>query len=780
VWAWKFISVGIYNRVTNFYRGKLTAKKVAVTLGLLASLVAVPILMLYLLVITGALGALPDVKELSAVENPIASEVYSADSVLLGRYFIQERSFLSFEELPKSAVDALLATEDIRFYEHGAVDKRSLGRVLIKSILLQQDAAGGGSTLTQQLAKNLYPRRSYAVGSMPINKMREMVIAGRLEKIYDKHAILALYLNTVSFGENTFGLEAAAQRFFSRSARSLTVDQAAVLIGMLKATNTYNPRTNPARSLSRRNMVLTQMKKYGLISSRDFQTYSALPIELKYNKITHHSGLAPYFRDYIREELTEWCKKYNSSHDKPINLFTSGLKIYTTIDSRMQRYAEEAVKHQMSITQTKFNAQWGRNNLLADNSALLQDAIRQSDRYRSMKSRGMSDEQIMKVMRTPVTMNVLTDKGDEPINMSPVDSLRHYLKFLHTGFLAMDPRDGSIRAWVGGINHEYFQFDHVRESTKRQVGSTFKPIVYAAALEQGARPCEFISAGKVTYTNMEDWTPKNTAENYDLKYSMPGALAYSVNTVSVRVLEKAGIDHTIALAERMGITSDLPKVPSLALGSADISMMEMVTAYTAFANQGKVAHPFYIASIVSQDGKVLEQYKPASTTRALSSESAQLILHMLRRAVNEGTSSALRTQFALTNDIAGKTGTTQSNTDGWFMAVTPKLIIGTWVGADIPQLHFRTTAMGQGARTALPITAEFLQLANKDRDLKSITRARFPALSSELQSKITCEAFKEDKNFIQKLFGITKKDKKREFGKPKKGLLEKLLGTKRQ
>jgi penicillin-binding protein 1A len=730
---------------------------------------------LYILVVSGATGRLPNKKELARIENPMASEVYSADSVLLGRFFLQERSNVAFENIPKSVVDALISTEDVRFYKHHGVDYRSLGRVMIKTLLLQNESAGGGSTITQQLAKNLYARKKYAMLSLPINKVREMVIAHRIEKVYDKKSIIALYLNTVPFGENIFGIEAAAQRFYSKPVRSLDIGQAAVLIGMLKATYSYNPRIFPEQSLNRRNVVLSQMEKYGMITAEQHESFAQSPIELKYNKITHHTGLAPYFREYLRAKMLEWVEKYNRDNDTTLNLYTDGLKIYTTIDSRLQRAAEQAVEIQMASLQKKFNQHWAKKEPW--NESALQSAIKRSDRYQSLRNSGKSHNEAIAIMKKPLPMSLFTYEGEQEATMSPLDSIKHYLMFLNAGMLAIDPRYGDIKVWVGGVNHQYFQYDHVKETTKRQVGSTFKPIVYASAIEQGERPCAFITAEKTVYNNMEGWTPKNTDEDkYELKFSMPGALAYSVNTVSVRVLEKAGMDNTIRLAHAMGVKSELEAVPSMALGTADISVMEMVTAYTAFANKGKVVNPHYLKRITTHDGKELERFHGDKPSQALSEETAQLMLHMLRRAVNEGTSASLRSQFGLTNDIAGKTGTTQSNTDGWFIGVTPKLVVGAWVGGDDPSIRFRTTSLGQGARTALPLVGEFLKLAKTDKSLDSVSNARFAALPESLERKIDCDFYKEDRNIFRKLTG--RKEKKRNFGEKKDGLLKRMFKRK--
>jgi len=762
-----------------FFKKYFMTRRVLRGISLFFGAITALFVLIFLLVITGVLGHLPTRDELRLVENPVASEVYSADSVLLGRYFLQERSDINYRDIPQPVANAVIATEDVRFYDHGGIDYKSLFRVFFKSILLQHESSGGGSTLTQQLAKNLYPRKKYYAFSMVINKMREMIIASRLERVYGKQQILTLYLNTIPFGDNTFGIEAAAQRFFSVHARTLTADQAGVLIGMLKATHAYNPRLFPDRARARRNVVLGQMEKYNFLSKKLADSLKALPLGLSYNRITHHEGLAPYFREYLRTELTTWCRTHKKKDGTPYNLYVDGLKIYTTIDSRLQRYAETAVKEQMAILQKKFHAQYNASDAQA--KAALKEAVYRSDRYRQLKDQGLSNDAIDKIMRTPVRMSVFTWDGEQDVTLSAVDSIRHYLTFLQAGVLGMNPHGGNILVWVGGVNHNYFQYDHVRESTRRQVGSTFKPIVYAAALERGEKPCEFISAEKTVYTNMDEWTPENTEENYDLKFSMEGALAYSVNTVAVKVLERAGISNTIALAQKMGIRSPLPAVPSLALGTATVSMMEMVNAYSCFANDGKTVKPFYLTTITTHDDQVLENFQPEDVrVQALSPENARLMIHMLKRTVNEGTGSTLRSQYNIRNDIAGKTGTTQSNTDGWFIAMTPQLVLGAWVGSDDARIHFRTTAQGQGARTALPIVGKFFQSVNRDAAFAPLVHASFPSLSPSEQDQLDCVLYKSDLNLLQRIFGKREREHERAFGEQKKkGFLNKLFGKRK-
>ncbi|HYF68329.1 MAG TPA: transglycosylase domain-containing protein [Ohtaekwangia sp.] len=781
---WEKIKV-LAGRLKTYFKRQSTIRKVFIVGGMVIGFACLSVFAFVILVWAGAFGYMPDKKELSEIENPAASEVYTADSVLLGRYFIQERSTIHYEDIPDVVENALLATEDIRFYKHHGIDIQSLFRVLFKSILLQDESSGGGSTITQQLVKNLYPRKSYRFGSLVVNKVREMIIAWRIENIYDKKEILTLYLNTIPFADNTFGIEAASQRFFSVPVASLTLDQAAVLVGMLKATHLYNPRIFPERATQRRNVVFSQMVKYGLLSEEKSTASQKIPLELKYHRITHHSGLAPYFRAYIRKELLEWCKTNKKTNGEPYNLYTDGLKIYTTIDSRLQQYAEEAVESQMAITQKKFETHWNKHDPWYKKPEVLTDAIRRSDRYKSLAAQGLNEADIKKEMDKEIAMNIFTWQGSQEVKMSPLDSIKHYLRFLNAGFLAMEPGQGAIRAWVGGIDHHFFQYDHVKPTTRRQVGSTFKPIVYAAALEQGANPCDFISAEKTMYTNIKDmdsWTPENNDQNYSYKYSMEGALAYSVNTVSVKVLEKAGIQHTVRVANKMGIESTIPAVPSLALGVADLSMFEMVKAYACFANKGKPVKPFYITSITTSRGEILQAYKALKPTyQAISPRTAEMIVHMLKRTVNEGTGGKLRWEYGIKNDMGGKTGTTQSNADGWFMAITPKLIIGSWVGADDPRIRFRSTSLGQGSSTALPVVAKFLQKVNNDPELKTLSEARFPKISNASRRALSCDLYKTDLTFWESLFGPSEpKDVQRDFGKEVKrdGLFKKLFKKK--
>ncbi|MBX2956076.1 MAG: transglycosylase domain-containing protein [Cyclobacteriaceae bacterium] len=689
--------------------------------------------------------------ELRNIQNQVASEVYSADSVLLGRYFIQNRTEVKFEDIAPAVIEALIATEDVRFYEHSGIDYKSVGRVLIKSIVFQDESSGGGSTITQQLAKNLYPRKKYWFFSIVINKFREVRNARRLERFYSKKELLTLYLNTVPFPDNVFGIQEAANRFYSVTAKDLSIDQAATLIGTLKATHSYNPRLFPDRAWARRNVVFAQMVKNKVITPERADSLKKLKLLLQYNRITHHHGLAPYFREFLKTELFKWCEANEKPNGEPYNLYTDGLKIYTTIDSRLQRYAEQAVETQMKIIQKQFNDHWGNSRPWQGKEFVLDEAIKRSPRYQKLRQEGLDEEEILRAMDKSTPMRIFTWNGEQDVVMSPLDSIVHHLQFLNAGFVVMEPPTGQVKAWVGGIAHDFFQYDHVRTTTKRQVGSIFKPIVYAQALEQGADPCQLIPATQQTYIvdDTVEWRPRNSQNDYQVAYSMAGGLAYSVNTVAVKLIQQAGVTNTITLARKIGITSVIPEVPSISLGVSSVSLLEMTTVYACLANEGVTSYPYLINSIVDLNGKVIQDFIPKeSGQRVLSKVTAQLTLNMLQGVVNEGTASRMRYKYSVYNDIGGKTGTTQSNADGWFMAITPAFVMGSWVGADDPRIRFRSTMLGQGSNTALPIVAYFMQQVNRDKTFDSLARAKFNPLPDELRKRMDCDLYELDENLV--------------------------------
>ncbi|MFD3002697.1 penicillin-binding protein 1A [Pontibacter toksunensis] len=706
----------------------------------------------YLTVFAGAYGHVPSKRELRSKQNNTASEVYSADGVLLGRYYIQDRTNVKFEDISPAAIDALIATEDVRFYEHSGVDIRSSFRVLIKSLLLQEES-GGGSTLSQQLAKNMYPRQDYWLWDMPVNKMREIIIARKLEGIYSKQELLELYLNTVPMGGNLFGIERASRRFFNTSADSLKTEEAAVLVGMLKANTTYSPRLYPERSKQRRNVVLNQMAKYNYLSPAQADSLKQLPLTLNYRYTTHNDGLAPYFREQLRLELDKWASSRKKKNGDPYNLYTDGLKIYTTIDAGMQKHAERAVARRMSLLQKKFDAHWKGRAPWGNDATVVQNAMLRSDRYKKLKSAGLSDAEIKEKFRQPVTMTVYSWNGSKKEEMSPMDSLAYYERFLNTGLLSMEPGTGFIRAWVGGINHDVFKYDHVR--AQRQVGSTFKPILYAAALEKGIPPCTYFPNELQTYPEYDDWSPQNATGQYGGEYTMRGALAHSVNTISAQLIMRTGVDRTVDMAHQFGIQSKLPEVPSIALGTADISLMEMVSAYASFASRGKQVNPVYIQKITDRNGNVLREHRGnEETKRALSPTNAAIMLHLMEGVVEEGSARRLRSEFGLRMDIAGKTGTSQEHADGWFIGITPKLVTGVWVGAESPKVRFRTLALGQGSNTALPIWGDFMKRIALDPAYPGFMKSQFEPLPPRLQERLSCESFRAEpppQNFFDRV-----------------------------
>jgi len=684
-----------------------------------------------LLVLAGIFGKLPDSQSLKQIQNPVASEVYTADGVLMGTYYIQNRQFLEPSAIPENIKNALIATEDVRFYKHRGIDTRSLFRVFFKTLLLRKQGSGGGSTLTQQLAKNLFPRDDHGTFRTPVNKIKEMAVARRMEKIYTKDEILEMYLSTVPFGENTYGIKAASRRFFNKDPQELLLEEATTLVGMLKATHSYNPVKNPERARSRRNVVLAQMSKYDYLEPGVADSLQELALEVDYHPLPHNAGIAPYFREFIRGEMELWCQEHYKNESEQYNLYTDGLKVYTTIDSRLQQYAEEAMKSHMTHLQKIIEKQWEGDDIwkgLKEKQLL----INFDGEYRS----GMAAEEALK-------MEVFSWEGLQEREYNTLDSIKHYLKFLQTGFMAMDVHRAEIKAWVGGIDHEYFKYDHVL--AKRQAGSTFKPLVYLEALEQGISPCDYFANDSIVYDAYDEWTPRNADRSYGGYYSMKGALIHSVNTVSVELLMQVGIDSVVELSQNAGIDSPLPEVPSLALGTGAVSLYEMMGVYQAIANHGVAKEPVYITRIEDRNGKVLDQVESEVEGREICSpENADLMVEMLKGVVNDGTAAGLRMKYRIPGDIAGKTGTTQNYTDGWFIGFTPDLVAGAWVGGDLQNVRFQNMRYGQGAYTAMPIWAAFMKSAFQDDHWSKLQNDTF-LISTNTQELLLCDDFSEKK-----------------------------------
>ncbi len=729
-------------------------KKLFLFAGIMALLGAIALFVFIMMVRGGSFGELPTRDELKAIKNPQGSQIYSIDGQLLGRIYDENRTNVKYENISANVIQALVATEDARFFQHKGFDLQAYIRVIIKTILLQDSSSGGGSTIGQQLIKNLYKREGQ---SIPVFKMKEAIIAKRLDDVYTKEEILALYLNTVSFGERAFGIGTASQRFFSKQPKDLDVHEAATLIGMLKAPTYYSPRRNPKRALGRRNVVMDLMVKQGYLTATKASNYKEKPLELQYRRESFSEGPAPHFRDRLKDDLKKWGEDHRKPNGDRYNVFTDGLKIYTTIDSRMQQYAEEAVRGHMTKLQKDFNEHWKGSKSdkfwksyhpwEGSDKEVVERAQKNSPRYRNMKAKGVSEADIMRSFRTPKKMRVFSFDGDDnqelEITMSPNDSLRYYLYFLNTGMMALDPHKGEVRAWVGSVDHRYFKYDHTQ--SKRQVGSTFKPLVYATALETGAsRPCNFYPNELRTYTDEygKQWTPGNSDGVYGGYMSMRGAMMTSTNTVSVQIMFEATVDSVLHYAKKVGIKSELPAVPSITLGTADISVQEMVCAYASFVNGGYgIQEPTYLLRIEDASGKVLDQFESPEIEdreKVWSQETTEKMCKMLEAVVDSGTARRINFVYGLDQAIGGKTGTTQDNTDGWFMGITPNLVVGAWAGGADRRVRFRDIRYGQGANMALPSCGDFLRKLYKDPAFKKMSRDTFAISNDTTAYELGC------------------------------------------
>ncbi|TVZ53124.1 transglycosylase domain-containing protein [Dokdonia sp. Hel_I_53] len=686
----------------------------------------------------GAWGKIPNDLAIKRLAKFTPSEVYDRNGKLITTFTQYNRKPISFKDIPPHVINALIATEDVRFLKHSGVDYKSLGRVLIKSILLSNDRAGGGSTLSQQIAKNLFNREDYGMLSIPVAKTKEMFTARRIEDLYTKDELLELYLNIVPFAGNTYGIESASQKFFNKSTGELTIAEAATLIGTLKATSYYNPEVHPKRSKKRRNVVLSQMKKYGFLEDELYECTVEEKFHLQFGLKDNKVGVAPHFLSKLERRLLDWCR-LNSVNGRDYDLYASGLKVYTTIDLKMQQLAEEAAKEHMKVLQGQFEKEYAWGAPWRDQDPIFKSYVTALPKYISLRKKGLGHKDILDTLSRKRTMIISTYDKEQEVNYSTIDSLRHQLKQLNLGTLAINPSNGAINVWLGGLNYDSFKYDHM--DGKRQVGSTFKPIVYAAALERGVDPCEYISGKEVIYENLDNWSPSNgnQSKHDSLQYSMTGALTNSLNAISVKILERTGIDRVVSLARALNINSELPKVPSIALGTAELTITEMAGAYAAFVNMGKPVEPYYLERIENAEGYMMQRFGPKEgKDKALRADTREAMVHMLKSVANYGTGSRLRYKYRLDNDIGGKTGTTQDNKDAWFVGVMPELVTVTWVGHDDHRIGFRSTRVGQGANAALPVTALLLQKMNKDTLFNKITKARFPQINERVIAKLDC------------------------------------------
>lgn len=712
----------------------------------LTGLITLVFLGTFLLVLAGLIGDVPGVNALKAIKNYEASQVLDTNGSTLGKYYIQNRLNADFEEINKSTINALISIEDSRFYEHSGIDYRSWFRVFFKSILLNNKSSGGGSTISQQLAKNLYPRESYAIFSILINKYREFIIARRIEKLYSKDQILKLYLNTVPFSENIFGIKVAAQRFYNKKPKELKVEEAATLIGTLKATSWLNPRKYPQRAFDRRNLVFEQMAKNGYLSPIQKDSLSQLAIQIKYSEEGHDEGLATHFRELVRQEAAVLLSRFKKPNGANYNLYTDGLQIHTTIDEGMQIHAENAIAWHMAHLQKQFDEHWNGRTPWKNNE-VEKAALASLPLYESLMSSGKTSEEISSIIDAKRDFDFFSWDGRKEVKASIRDSIQYYNSLLNAGFIVMDTK-GVIKSWVGGISYKDFKFDMI--TSQRQVGSTFKPVVYAAAMQNGYSPCDLIPNQLTIYTEYDDWKPENANNQYGGFYSVLGGIVGSVNTIAVQLIMESGIDKVIQLAKKLGVNSNIPEAPSIALGTANLSLLEMTGLYQSLSNKGHHIPPKFISKISDRNGNLVVNNEIESEgTSAFSDTISYLLTEMLQMAVDSGTGKRLITQFGLNNDMAGKTGTTQSHADGWFIGYTPTIVAGVRVGASSPEIHFRNLSLGQGSNMALPIFGKFMTLLKKDPNYSSLLSSSFENPPDTIQTMLECPLYLTDEEYIQ-------------------------------
>ena len=701
------------------------------------------IILLFLLASWGVFGELPDYTVLENPKTNLATEIISSDAKTLAKfYFNDNRTPVDYDELPQHLVDALIATEDARYYEHSGIDARGTVRAFV-----YLGKKGGASTISQQVSRQLFVGvRSKGLDKYT-QKIKEWIIAIKLERQYTKEEIIAMYFNIYDFGNNADGIRSAASIYFDKEPNELDVKESAMLVGMFKNSSLYNPRPhrNPEGTKNRRNVVLSQMEKYDFISDETKDSLQALDLGLRYSPQSHRDGIATYFRAYLNGFMKDWIKKNPKPDGEKYDLYGDGLKVYTTIDSRMQQYAEDAVQQHMPRLQAEFdNQNTPKRNPTApfleldknEIESLMKRGMRQSERWRIMKKAGKSDEEIIASFDIARPMTVFSWKGDIDTIMKPLDSIRYYKSFLHPGMMSINPQTGHVKAWVGGMNYKHFQYDHVKQG-KRQVGSTFKPFLYATAIDQlHLSPCYKMPRSQITieagrHGALEPWTPRNYGGDYGGELTLKAALANSVNTISARLMDKVGPQPVIDLVKKLGVESNIPPVPSIALGTADLSVYEMVAAYATFANQGVYTKPVMVTHIEDKNGTILYQFTPESRD-VISEETAYVTVKLMEGVTETGSGARLRRTgkgsvvyrkiitgypYGFTNPIAGKTGTTQNQSDGWFMGMVPNLVTGVWVGAEDRATHFSSTTYGQGAAMALPIWGLYMKACYADETL---------------------------------------------------------------
>ena len=696
--------------------------------GLLAFLI-----LFFICVATGIFGTMPTFDELENPKTNLATEIYSCDGKLLGSYYVENRSNVRYSELSPYLPEALISIEDERFTEHSGIDEKALFRVAFGVITGKKK--GGGSTITQQLAKNLFPRgENLSTPKLVLRKFQEWITATKLEHNYSKEEIIAMYLNTVAFGHNAFGIRSAAKTFFDKTPKQLSIEESALMAGVVNAPTRFSPIRNPERSLNRRNLVLQKMAENGFITQAECDSISQIPLDMSHFGIMdHNTGQATYFREFLRGELNEWAKNTKNFDGKPYNIYRDGLKIYTTIDSRMQRYAEEAVSEFMGKElQPMFFNHWKGyknapfSNITADEiDHIMETSVKRTERYRSLKEEGVCWDSILAEFNRPVPMTLFSWNGPIDTVMSPMDSIRYYKWFLQASLISIESHTGHVKAYVGGLDYRFFKYDHVTQA-RRQVGSTFKPFVYSLAMQEGEyTPCTRIPniPYNIQLPDGRIWSPGNSGGGGG-EISLKNALAQSNNWISAYLMNQFGPEAVISMARRMGVESPIDAVPSICLGVCDLKLIEMVGAMSTFANQGVYVKPMFITKIEDKNGNVIQRFSPEES-EAMSEVTAYKMVELMKGVVQSGTGIRLRSLYGFNNPIAGKTGTTQKNSDGYFMGITPDLTTGVWVGAEDRSVHFRSTRLGQGSHTALPIWAMYMKKVYNDSDL-NISKGDFP------------------------------------------------------
>lgn len=716
-------------------------KKRIIILVIIAALIVVPGLF-FLSVYSGAFGHLQNRKELLNYKNATASRVISAEGDLIGKFFSENRTNITYEQIPSYLIDALIATEDARFYQHSGIDMRSLARVFVKSIFLRDRGSGGGSTITQQLAKNMFGRKSAGIISLPVNKAKEIILARRLERAFSKEEILTLYLNTVSFGENIYGIESAAARFFNRNIGQLTIEESAVLIGMLKATTYYNPRFNPDNALGRRNVVLGQMVKYEYLDPHVGDSLRGLPLKTDYSNI-ESAGPADYFLVQVKNEARRILNGITSVTGKEWDIEKDGLIISTTLNLTLQKSANKAFRDHLTIMQRRLSEQYrtpAGNRTLTEITERILSENRLTTR---------ADE---KRLRTLFGWN-----GMHTDSLSVRDSIRHALTLLHAGLLAMDPETGALLAWAGGIDFRTQPYDQI--VARRQLASVFKPVLYAAALEEGMEPCHYLDNDSIVLSGFDDWSPENFDHSYGGKYSLAGALSKSMNVPTFSLFLEIGYDRVDTLWKKMGFSFPLNNTPALALGTAEASIREIAVAYSTFANGGFLVSPFCITSITASNGELIYENDFNEPGSGIISERSALLMNaILQKAIREGTGVSLNSVYGVTVPLAGKTGTSQNYSDAWFAAYNPKMTIVSRVGASSPLIHFNSGAYGSGSALALPLVALTIKQVQSDPAIISKHIAPFPELPPELSGALDCPDFRED-SFFDRIMDVIRRER---------------------